>query len=176
MPKLKNEELNRQSVEKFKISSKLPVVVVLDNVRSAYNVGSVFRICDAFPIEKLYLCGITGFPPNKEVHKTALGAEDSVEWEYCKEVEELILTLKKENFLICSVEQTTDSIYLNDFIFPQDKKVVFVFGHEVDGVQEKIIALSDFCVEIPQYGTKHSLNISVTAGILMWEINRKINL
>lgn len=160
-------------MEKFKISSKLPVVVVLDNVRSGYNVGSVFRICDAFPVEKLFLCGITGFPPNKEVHKTALGAEDSVEWEYRKEVEELILSLKKDNYLICSVEQTTDSIYLPDFNFPTQQKVAFVFGHEVTGVQENIVALSDCCIEVPQYGTKHSLNISVTAGIVMWEACRK---
>ncbi|MBC8265474.1 MAG: RNA methyltransferase [Flavobacteriales bacterium] len=173
MRKLKNSELQRISVEDFKSAKKTPIVVVLDNVRSAMNVGSVFRTADAFLIEKIYLCGITATPPNKEILKTALGANDAVAWEYIKETKDIIRKLKNENHHIVGVEQTENATLLQNFEKP-NKKVVLVFGHEVFGVNEEVIELCDECVEIPQFGTKHSLNISVSAGILMWEMWRKL--
>ena len=173
MRKLRNIELNRKSVEEFKESDKLPFVVVLDNIRSLNNIGSVFRTSDAFLIHQIYLCGITACPPNKEIHKTALGATESVNWAYFETTKEAILQLKKENYQIISIEQVENSISLSDFELELDKKYAFIFGHEVKGVQQEIVDLSDSCVEIPQYGTKHSLNISVSAGVVLWDMFRK---
>lgn len=173
MKKLKLEELGRISVEEFKETTKIPVVVILDDVRSAYNVGSVFRTADAFLIQKIYLCGITGTPPNKEIRKTALGADESVEWEYVKDIIPLIQELKSVNYKIISIEQTNGSIYLPEFKINPDEKYVLIFGNEVEGVNQQSVDLSDYCVEIPQQGTKHSLNVSVCAGIVMWKFFRK---
>lgn len=176
MKKLKLEELGRISVEEFKETKKIPVIVILDDVRSAYNVGSVFRTADAFLIQKIYLCGITGTPPNKEIRKTALGADESVEWEYVKDISPLIGELKSENYKIISIEQTEGSISLPEFKIDPDEKYVLIFGNEVEGVNQKVVDLSDYCIEIPQEGTKHSLNVSVCAGIVMWEFFRKTGL
>lgn len=174
MRKLRNIELNRKSVEEFKESEKLPFAVVLDNIRSLNNIGSVFRTSDAFLIDRIYLCGITACPPNKEIHKTALGATESVDWAYFESTKEAVLQLKQENYQIISIEQVENSISLPYFKIETDKKYAFVFGHEVKGVQQEIVNLSDACVEIPQYGTKHSLNISVSAGVVLWEMFRKV--
>lgn len=174
MRKLKNEELNRLTVSEYKMVEKINIVIVLDNVRSLFNVGSVFRTCDAFKINEILLCGITGKPPHKEIHKTALGATESVNWRYFKTTEQGIDVLKKENYLIVSIEQASKSISLNDFNLLPEKKYAFVFGNEVNGVGNNIIKVSDFVVEIPQFGTKHSLNISVSAGIVIWDIFNKI--
>ncbi len=173
MRKLRNIELKRKTVEEFKNSEKLPFVVVLDNIRSLNNIGSVFRTSDAFLINHIYLCGITATPPNKEIHKTALGATESVDWSYSESTEEIINKLKQQDYIIVSIEQVENSVMLNDFKIDKNKKYAFIFGHEVKGVQQKIVDLSDFCVEIPQYGTKHSLNISVSAGVVLWEMFRK---
>lgn len=173
MKKLKLEELGRISVEEFKETKKIPVVVILDDVRSAYNVGSIFRTADAFLIQKIYLCGITGTPPNKEIRKTALGADESVEWEYVKAINPLIRELKSDHYKIISIEQTDSSISLPEFKIDPDEKYVLIFGNEVEGVNQKVVDLSDYCIEIPQQGTKHSLNVSVCAGILMWKFFRK---
>jgi tRNA G18 (ribose-2'-O)-methylase SpoU len=173
MRKLRNIELQRKTVDEFKKSEKLPFSVVLDNIRSLNNIGSVFRTSDAFLIEHIYLCGITATPPNKEIHKTALGATESVDWSYHENTETVILQLQQKNYTVVSVEQVENSISLPDFKIEKDKKYAFIFGHEVKGVQQKIVDMSDFCVEIPQYGTKHSLNISVSAGVVIWEMFRK---
>lgn len=173
MKKLKLEELGRISVEEFKESNKIPVVVILDNVRSMHNVGSVFRTADAFRIEKIYLCGITGTPPNKEIRKTALGATESVDWEYVKDIDVLIQQLKSENTKIIAVEQTDSSTSLLDFEVNSPEKFALIFGNEVDGVNQSVINECDVCLEIPQEGTKHSLNISVCAGIVLWSFFRK---
>lgn len=176
MKKLSMEELERKSVEEFKSSKKLPVIIVLDNVRSLLNVGSIFRTADAFSIESIYLCGITGTPPNKEIQKTALGATDSVNWKYFKETNEALIELKKSNYFIYAVEQIKNSIKLNQHTFNEKKrKLAFVLGNEVSGVDENILQLCDEALEIPQTGTKHSLNVSVSAGIVMWEIFRQLN-
>lgn len=169
MRKLKLEELGRISVEEFKESDKIPVVVILDNIRSMHNIGSVFRTSDAFLIEKVYLCGITATPPNKEIRKTALGATESVDWEYVQEINELVPRLKSDGFKILSIEQTEGSTNLSDFQLNPNDKYAVIFGNEVDGVQQSVINQSDFCLEIPQGGTKHSLNVSVCAGIVLWE-------
>ena len=174
MRKLKNSELERISVDNFKSSKKTPIIIVLDNVRSALNVGSAFRTSDAFRIEKIYLCGITSTPPNKEIRKSALGATDSVSWEYSDKTEELILKLKKDGYLICAVEQVENSVMLNDFQ-STEKPLVVIFGNEVNGVQQSVINLCDACIEIPQIGTKHSLNISVSIGVVIWDLFNKIN-
>ncbi|MCF8225650.1 MAG: RNA methyltransferase [Bacteroidales bacterium] len=174
MRKLLNEELDRLDTESFKEASKIPVVVVLDNVRSMNNIGSVFRTSDAFRVEEVLLCGITAVPPNKEIHKTALGATESVDWEYFENTTEAINRLKNEGTLVCSVEQTEGAILLNDLKVEAGKKYALVFGHEVRGVDQGIVDASDCCIEIPQYGTKHSLNISVSAGIVIWEFFRKL--
>ncbi len=174
MRKLKNNELARISAEDFKSAKKTPIIVVLDNVRSAMNVGSVFRTADAFLIEKIYLCGITATPPNKEIMKTALGANDSVDWEYIKDTKDIIRKLKANNHQIVGVEQTKNATFLNNFE-PLNKKVVLVFGHEVFGVSQEVIDLCDECIEIPQFGTKHSLNISVSVGVVLWEVWQKMN-
>jgi len=174
MRKLKNSELNRLSVDEFKNSEKTPIVVVLDNIRSLNNIGSVFRTSDAFLVEKIILCGITAKPPHKDIHKTALGATDSVQWEYVEETTEAINKLKNEGFMVLSVEQTEKAVMLQDFEVEKNKKYAVVFGHEVKGVQQDVVNISDFAIEIPQYGTKHSFNISVSAGIVLWELFRKI--
>jgi tRNA G18 (ribose-2'-O)-methylase SpoU len=175
MRKLKNNELNRLSVEEFKSSRKTPIIVILDNIRSLNNIGSVFRTSDAFLIEKIYLCGITAIPPNKDIHKTALGSTDSVEWEYNKETSDVVAQLKSKSYKILSIEQAENATMLQDFDLSKDEKYAVIFGNEVKGVQQEIVNISDYCIEIPQYGTKHSLNISVSAGVVLWELFRKYN-
>jgi len=175
MRKLKNAELNRLNVETFKKASKTPLIIVLDNIRSLNNIGSVFRTADAFLIKKIYLCGITAQPPHKDIHKTALGATDSVEWVYKKSTQTAIDELKKDHTVIVSIEQAEGAIPLQDFKPEKNKTYALIFGNEVKGVQQEIVDQSDFCVEIPQYGTKHSLNISVSAGISIWEFFKKLH-
>ncbi|MCF6169890.1 MAG: RNA methyltransferase [Bacteroidales bacterium] len=170
MRKLKNEELNRLSIERYKLAEKLPVVVVLDNIRSLNNIGSVFRTSDAFRIESICLCGITATPPHRDIHKTALGATDSVDWRYFKTTEDAVLDLKKNGYLVLAVEQTDNSILLQDFQASELGKMALVFGNEVHGVTESIVQSADQCIEIPQYGTKHSFNVAVSAGIVLWDI------
>ncbi len=174
MRKLKNSELNRLSIEEFKKSGKTPLVVVLDNIRSLNNIGSVFRTSDAFLIEKIILCGITAKPPHKDIHKTALGATESVNWEYAESTIDAVNKLKDEGYIIVSIEQTEKAIMLQNFKIEKNKKYAVIFGNEVKGVQQEIVNLSNFSIEIPQYGTKHSFNISVSAGIVLWEFFRKI--
>ena len=174
MRKLKNAELNRKTVDEFKNFKKITVVIVLDNVRSANNIGSVFRTSDAFLIEQIYLCGITATPPNKEIHKTAIGATDSVDWKYCNTTVEAILQLKESGYSIISIEQVEKGIKLQDFTPDKNKKYAIVFGNEIKGVEQEVVDLCDFCIEIDQFGTKHSLNISVCAGIVIWEFFRKM--
>lgn len=169
MKKLKLEELGRISVTEFKRIEKIPVVVVLENLRSMHNIGSVFRTSDAFLIEKIYLCGITATPPNKEIRKTALGATESVNWEYVKEIDLLIAQLKKDGYKVVAVEQTQGSTSLSDFKGDKENKYALIFGNEVEGVAQAVVNQSDVCLEIPQSGTKHSLNVSVCAGIVLWE-------
>jgi tRNA G18 (ribose-2'-O)-methylase SpoU len=166
--------LERLSVSEFKKAAKLPVVVVLDNVRSTHNVGSVFRTADAFRIEKIILCGITAVPPHRDIYKTALGATESVDWFYMERTAEVVGALKEEGYRIFAVEQADESICLEDFIPDPAVRLALIFGHEVAGVQEEIMSLVDGCIEIPQAGTKHSLNISVSAGIVLWDIYRKL--
>jgi tRNA G18 (ribose-2'-O)-methylase SpoU len=175
MRKLANSELERKTVEEFRSAKKLPIVVVLDNVRSAYNVGSIFRTADAFPVEAIYLCGITGYPPHKEILKTALGATETVKWKYYKSTLEAIHELKISGYKIYAVEQAEGSISLNEIsnLKPQISNLVLIFGHEVNGVQQDIMNVCDGCIEIPQGGTKHSLNIAVSAGVVLWEFFRK---
>lgn len=175
MKKLKTTELNRLSVEEFKRAKKQQIVIVLDNIRSGMNVGSVFRTSDAFLIDKIYLCGITAKPPNKEIRKTAIGASQTVDWEHYKNTIDAVCQLKKEGYNIVSIEQADESISLEKFVPSTNQKYALIFGNEVKGVEQEIIDISDYCVEIPQYGTKHSFNISVSAGIVLWEINKKIN-
>ena len=170
--KLKLEELNRVPIADFKQQKKDPVIVLLDNVRSLNNVGSVFRTCDAMAVEKLYLCGITAKPPHREIQKTAIGATESVNWEYMEDAIRVINSYKKEGYTIISVEQTSNSIALGNYNW-KNEKVLLIFGNEVDGVQQKIIDLSDFSIEIPQWGTKHSFNITVSAGIVLWDLKSK---
>jgi len=174
MRKLKNSELNRLTIEEFKKTDKIPIVVVLDNIRSLNNVGSVFRTSDAFRIERIILCGFTATPPNKEIHKTALGAEDSVDWEFAEKTENAVSKLKNDGYVICSIEQVENSIMLPDFNIAKDKKYALVFGNEVKGVQQSVVNLSDYSIEIPQEGTKHSLNISVSAGIVLWDFYKNL--
>ena len=176
MRKLANNELNRLSIPAFKQADKIPVVVVLDNVRSLNNIGSVFRTADAFLVERILLCGITAAPPHKDIHKTALGATDSVEWEYYHETGKAIEELKEENFYIMAVEQTEGSISLNNFRVKKDVKYAFILGHEIRGVSQDIVDMSDASLDIPQFGTKHSLNISVCAGMVIWEVFRQLRL
>lgn len=174
MRKLANEELNRKSLDEFKESSKTPIVIVLDNVRSLNNVGSVFRTADAFLIDAVYLCGITGTPPNKEIQKTALGATESVTWKYTPTTLEAISELKAQGYLICSIEQAEAAVMLNNFIPAKNQKIAMVFGNEVKGVEQEVIDKSDYVIEIPQVGTKHSLNIAVSVGIVVWDVFLKL--
>lgn len=176
MRKLAVTELNRWSVEAFKKQPKTPLILVLDNVRSALNVGSAFRTADAFALEKIVLCGITAQPPNREITKTALGATESVAWEYVKEPSDVINELKSNDYKILAVEQVAESVLLQDFELQVDMKYALVFGNEVTGVSDSIMEMADAAIEIPQFGTKHSLNISVCVGIVTWELFRKMKL
>lgn len=174
MRKLLNSELGRKSVEEFKTARKIPVVVILDNIRSMNNVGSVFRTSDAFLIEKIFLCGITAQPPHNDIRKTALGATESVSWEYYENTKDVINHLKSENYTIASIEQAENSVMLQDFKIDASKKYALILGNEVKGVQQSIVDMSDYCIEIPQEGTKHSLNISVSTGVVLWDFYRKM--
>ena len=174
MRKLDNNELERKSIEDFKEASKTPVIVILDDVRSLHNIGSVFRTCDAFLIEKIYLCGITAIPPNKEIHKTALGATETVDWEYAASATTVIESLKLQKVAVFAIEQVENAINLQDFKSEKGKKYGLVFGNEVFGVSQNAIDACDGCIEIPQLGTKHSLNISVSVGIVVWDIFQKL--
>lgn len=173
MRKLHNNELSRLTVSEFRETKKIPCIVVLDNVRSLNNIGSVFRTSDAFLIEAVYLCGITATPPHRDIHKTALGATDTVKWEYFLETSQAVKKLKNDGFKIYAVEQVENSLPLEKFQDELCEKAALVFGHEVKGVDQQIVNISDACLEIPQYGTKHSLNISVCAGIVLWEVYKK---
>jgi 23S rRNA (guanosine2251-2'-O)-methyltransferase len=174
MRKLENSELDRKTVSDFKLADKTPIILILDDIRSLHNIGSVFRTSDAFLIEKIYLCGITATPPNKEIHKTALGATDTVTWEYAKDVLEVIAKLKAENTTVYAIEQVENAIFLDDFQPVKETKYALVFGNEVYGVSQEAIKMCDGCIEIPQLGTKHSLNISVSAGIVVWDLFQKM--
>ena len=174
MRKLKITELNRISLEEVKEADKLPLVVVLDDIRSLHNIGSVFRTADAFRIECIYLCGITATPPHPEMHKTALGAEFTVDWKYVNNAVETVDNLRSEGYVVYSVEQAEGSIMLDELTLDRSKKYAVVMGNEVKGVQQEVIDHSDGCIEIPQYGTKHSLNVSVTAGIVIWDLFKKL--
>ena len=173
--KLLNSELGRSTVEEFKHQEKIPVVIVLDNVRSQFNIGSVFRSSDAFIAEKIILCGISATPPSAEIHKSALGAEFSVDWEYYPETEKAVAALKEQGYRIISIEQTEKSVMLSDFKTVPGQKYALIFGNEVHGVQQEIVDLSDECIEIPQWGTKHSLNVSVCIGVVLWEFLHKLD-
>lgn len=172
MRKLKLEELNRQDIIAFKNSEKIPVVVIADNIRSAMNVGSLFRTADAFAMQKIILCGISAVPPHREITKTAIGATESVEWHYEKDITAAIMYLKNEGYHIVGVEQTDNAVSLADISIPVNKMAV-IFGNEVEGISEEVLHLLDICIEIPQFGTKHSLNVSVCAGIVMWELMKR---
>ena len=174
MRKLQNSELNRITAEQFKASAKTPVIVVLDNVRSLYNVGSVFRTADAFKVEAIYLCGITGQPPHPEIHKSALGATDSVIWKHFESTIDAVKELKENNYAIYAIEQVDKSIDLKDFKAEPDKSYAFVFGNEIKGVSEEILPFCKACIEIPQFGTKHSFNIAVSTGIVLWQFYRSL--
>ncbi|WP_269226267.1 RNA methyltransferase [Flavobacterium eburneipallidum] len=174
MRKLENSELERKSVEDFKQSEKTPIIIVLDDIRSLHNIGSVFRTADAFLIEKIILCGITATPPNKEINKTALGATDTVTWEHNENVLDVIQNLKNEKVTVLAIEQVESAVFLQDFTVEKDKKYALVFGNEVFGVSQEAVAICDGCIEIPQLGTKHSLNISVSTGIVVWDLFKKM--
>ncbi len=176
MRKLKNSELKRLSPEAFKKAEKTPLMVILDNIRSLNNIGSVFRTSDAFLIEKIWLCGITATPPHKDIHKTALGATESVTWEYEQDSLKLVEKLRKEGVVVIALEQADNAIQLQDFKPESDKKYALVLGNEVKGVQQEVVSAADIVMEIPQYGTKHSLNIAVSAGVALWDIFSKIRM
>jgi tRNA G18 (ribose-2'-O)-methylase SpoU len=169
MRKLKLDELNRASVSEFKAQEKLPVAVVLDNVRSMHNVGSIFRTCDGFAVEQICLCGITGQPPHREIEKTALGATQSIDWHYYSTPLEAVNQLRQEGYTIIAIEQAEKSIMLNNFKADTGKKYALIFGNEVNGVSDEVMQVIDACIEIPQFGTKHSFNIVVSAGIVLWD-------
>jgi len=173
MKKLSNDELNRINIEEFKSTKKSPFVIILDNIRSLNNVGSVFRSSDAFLVESIYLCGITAQPPHKDIHKTALGATDSVNWKYFENTLDAISELKQKGYKIISIEQAEHSVFLQDFELEKNQKYALIMGHEVKGVEQDVINASDYVIEIPQFGTKHSFNISVTTGIVLWELFKK---
>ena len=175
MRKLKITEMNRLTPEEFKIQTKTPLVVVLDNVRSLHNVGSVFRTSDAFLVEKVLLCGITSTPPHAEIHKTALGAEDAVDWKYYENTLDVVAELKSEGYTVFAIEQAEGSTMLSKLSLEKDKKYAVVLGNEVKGVQQLVVDACEACIEIPQFGTKHSLNVSVTAGIIIWEFFDKLS-
>lgn len=174
--KLKNSELDRINPKEFKASEKTPLIIILDNIRSLNNIGSVFRTADAFLLKKIYLCGITAQPPHKDIQKTALGATDSVPWEYVENTEELVEKLQNEGVFVASIEQAEASIPLQEFSVQKALTYALIFGNEVKGVQQKIVSASDAVIEIPQYGTKHSLNISVSCGVVVWDFFSKLQL
>lgn len=174
MRKLKLQELNRLDVEGYKASTKIPVVVILDNIRSAMNVGSVFRTSDAFAIERIVLVGITATPPSREITKTAIGATSSVDWSHVDSIEDTLSELRNNGYSIASIEQTDSSISLLDWDIRPNQKLAIVMGNEVDGVSDEALSLSDVAIEIPQYGTKHSLNVSVCTGVVLWDVSRKL--
>lgn len=174
MRKLANVELERKNIQEFKEAIKTPLVIILDDIRSLHNIGSVFRTSDAFLVEKIYLCGITAVPPNKEIHKTALGATETVDWVYEKDVLNVITSLKSENTLVYAIEQTEQATMLHDFEPKKGQKLALIFGNEVKGVSQEAIDLSDGVIEIPQLGSKHSLNIAVSAGIVIWDLFQKM--
>jgi 23S rRNA (guanosine2251-2'-O)-methyltransferase len=176
MRKLKNEELGRMTIEEFRKGKKLPVTVVLDDVRSMHNIGSVFRTCDAFSVEKILLCGITAQPPHREITKTALGATESIFWKYYVTISDAMEALKSEGYKILCIEQAEGSIDLADFIPESYMKYAVVFGNEVNGVSQSVVDVCDYCLEIPQFGTKHSFNISVTAGIVLYDLSKKMKI
>jgi len=172
MRKLLNSELDRKTIAEYKDSDKFPFIIVLDNVRSQSNIGSIFRTADAFLVEAIYLCGITAQPPHRDIQKTALGATESVPWKYFSATADAVKELKNNDFILIAVEQVDSAIMLQDFIIEPDKKYAFIFGHEINGVSQEIVDLCDFCIEIPQFGSKHSFNIAVSAGIVLWEANK----
>ena len=172
MRKLGMEELNRKTVDEFKRAEKIPVIAILENIRSAYNVGSVFRTADAFLIESIYICGYTATPPHKEITKTALDAQNSVDWQYFENSKLAIADLKERDYKVYAIEQVTNSLSLENLSTLNPDKIAFVFGNEVSGIEQETIELCDGCIEIPQFGMKHSLNISVAAGIVLWEAVR----
>ncbi len=174
MRKLKITELKRLTTQQYKEHKKISLTVILDNVRSLHNVGAVFRSSDAFLVEKIYLCGITSTPPHNEIHKTALGAEESVDWEFYENTNEAVLKLKDLGYTILAIEQVENSIFLNEIEIEPNNKYAIILGNEVKGVQQDVINLCDGSIEIPQYGTKHSINVSVTAGIVIWEFAKKL--
>ena len=174
MRKLKNNELDRLSIDDFKTVKKTPIIIILDNIRSLNNIGSVFRTSDAFLIEKIYLCGITATPPHKDINKTALGSTDTVAWEHVEDTNQLIENLKLDHIKICSIEQAENATMLNNFKVETNTTYALVFGNEVKGVQQSIVSNSDAVIEIPQFGTKHSLNISVSCGVVVWDVFSKI--
>ena len=174
MKKLKITELNRLTVDEFKETRKIPLIVVLDNIRSMHNTGSVFRTGDAFVIEAVYLCGITSVPPQAEIHKTALGAEDTVEWKYFEHTQDAVTELKSKGYQVFAIEQVENSTMLIELQLEKNRKYAAVLGNEVKGVQQSVVDMCDGCIEIPQFGTKHSLNVSVTGGIIIWEFFKKL--
>src|SRR5665647_2159064 len=174
MKKLKITEMNRLTVEEFKEEKKMPLIVVLDNVRSLHNVGSVFRTADAFLVEAVYLCGITCTPPHAEIHKTALGAENTVDWKHYEDTHQAVIDLKAQGYTVFAIEQAVGSTLLPDLQLDKSKKYAVILGNEVKGVQQTVVDACDGCIEIPQFGTKHSLNVSVTGGIIIWEFQKAI--
>jgi 23S rRNA (guanosine2251-2'-O)-methyltransferase len=173
MRKLLNHELERKTVEQFRTSEKAPFIIVLDNVRSQSNVGSIFRTADAFLTEAIYLCGITSCPPHREIQKTALGATESVTWKYYSKTADAISELKGKGYKIIALEQTDESVVLQNLHIESDQRYALIFGHEVNGVDQEILNKCDLCAEIPQFGTKHSFNIAISVGIVLWELNKK---
>jgi 23S rRNA (guanosine2251-2'-O)-methyltransferase len=176
MRKLANSELGRKSIDQFRLSEKAPFIIVLDNVRSQSNVGSVFRTSDAFLVEAIYLCGITARPPHREIQKTALGATESVNWKYFALTSDAVKELRNNGYLIIAVEQTESAVELQDVVIEPGKKYALIFGHEINGVDQAILNICDQSVEIPQFGTKHSFNIAVSAGIVLWEMSKNLTL
>lgn len=174
--KLKNSELERKTVEEFRDAEKTPLIVILDNVRSLNNIGSVFRTCDAFLIKKIYLCGITAIPPHKDIHKTALGATETVAWEYIKDTREVVMNLRRDGTEVFAVEQAENAVMLQEFTPASGKTIAVIFGNEVKGVQQEVVDVCNGVIEIPQHGSKHSLNIAVSAGIIIWDIFKKLKL
>jgi 23S rRNA (guanosine2251-2'-O)-methyltransferase len=175
LKKLTTEELNRIGTIEYKQAAKKPVLIVLDNIRSLNNIGSIFRTADAFRIEGIYLCGITACPPHREIHKTALGATDSVDWKYFENIEKAVIELKKNSYKILAAEQTDNSTKLQHFFPEKEQKYALIFGNEINGVSTSMVQSADICIEIPQYGTKHSFNVTVSAGIILWDILFKMN-
>ncbi len=176
MKKLLNEELNRKTIEEYKAAAKFPVTVILNNVRSLNNIGSIFRTCDAFLAERIILCGITATPPHREIAKTALGATESVDWNYIESTLEAVAKLKSEGYKVYAIEQAFNATLLNELMLSQNEKYAVIFGHEVRGVDQEVIDQCDGVIEIPQYGTKHSLNVAVSAGIILWEIVKQLRI